>query len=73
MKKIKKNYDEQLIEQITNTLEMLLDKGFVYTYNDLRREYIDENTIRLSWNNHLSGAFNAGNNFLKLEQSGARI
>ena len=31
MKKIKKNYDEQLIEQITNTLEMLLDKGFVYT------------------------------------------
>ena len=40
MKKIKKNYDEQLIEQITNTLEMLLDKGFVYTYNDLRREYI---------------------------------
>lgn len=68
MKKIKKNYDEQLIEQITNTLEMLLDKGFVYTYNDLRREYIDENTIRLSWNNHLSGAFNAGNNFLKLEQ-----
>ena len=63
MKKIKKNYDEQLIEQITNTLEMLLDKGFVYTYNDLRREYIDENTIRLSWNNHLSGAFNAGNNF----------
>ena len=35
MKKIKKNYDEQLIEQITNTLEMLLDKGFVYTYNDL--------------------------------------
>lgn len=26
MKKIKKNYDEQLIEQITNTLEMLLDK-----------------------------------------------
>ena len=31
MKKIKKNYDEQLIEQITNTLEMLLDKGFVST------------------------------------------
>lgn len=37
MKKIKKNYDEQLIEQITNTLEMLLDKGFVYTYKRFKK------------------------------------
>lgn len=68
MKKRKKSYDEQLVEQIANTLEMLMEKGFVYMYNDLKREYLDENTIRLSWNNHLSGAFNAGDSFLKLEQ-----
>ena len=53
MKKGRKNYDEQIVEQVTNTLEMLLEKGFVYTYSDLKREYLDKNTIRLSWNNHL--------------------
>lgn len=68
MKNGRKKYDEQLVEQITNTLEMLLDKRIVYTYNDLKREYLDKNTIRLSWNNHLSGSFNTGDNFLKLEQ-----
>ena len=68
MKKGRKNYDEQIVEQVTNTLEMLLEKGFVYTYSDLKREYLDKNTIRLSWNNHLSGKFNSGDNFLKLEQ-----
>ena len=68
MKKGRKNCDEQLIEQISNTLEMLLEKGLLYTYNELKREYLDKNTIRLSWNNHLSGSFNSGDNFLKLEQ-----
>ena len=68
MKKGRKNCDEQLIEQISNTLEMLLEKGLLYTYNELKREHLDKNTIRLSWNNHLSGSFNSGDNFLKLEQ-----
>ena len=53
MKKGRKNCDEQLIEQISNTLEMLLEKGLLYTYNELKREHLDKNTIRLSWNNHL--------------------
>lgn len=68
MKKGRKNCDEQLIEQVSNTLEMLLEKGLLYTYNELKRECLDKNTIRLSWNNHLSGSFNSGDNFLKLEQ-----
>ena len=38
MKKGRKNCDEQLIEQISNTLEMLLEKGLLYTYNELKRE-----------------------------------
>lgn len=63
-----RTYDEQLVQQISNTLQMLLEKGYLYTYNDLKREYLDKNTIRLSWNNHLPGTFNASDNFLKLEQ-----
>ena len=39
MKKGRKNCDEQLIEQISNTLEMLLEKGLLYTYNELKREH----------------------------------
>lgn len=49
MKKIKKNYDEQLIEQITNTLEMLLDKGFVCivrVHGDIS-EALLEKTVRV--------------------------
>ena len=46
MKKGRKNCDEQLIEQISNTLEMLLEKGLLYTYNELKREHLDKNTIR---------------------------
>jgi hypothetical protein len=68
MKKSKNKYEEQLEQQISNTLSMLLEKGLLYTYNDLKREYLDEDTIRLSWNNHLSGNFNAGDSFLKIEQ-----
>ena len=37
MKKGRKNCDEQLIEQISNTLEMQLEKGLLYTYNELKR------------------------------------
>lgn len=68
MRKSKRNYEEQLEQQISNTLTMLLENGLLYTYNELKREYLDRNTIRLSWNNHLSGSFNAGDSFLKLEQ-----
>lgn len=68
MKKGRKNCDEQLIEQISNTLEMLLEKGLLYTYNELKREHLDKNTIRLSWNNLYRDPFNSGDNFLKLEQ-----
>lgn len=68
MRRYKKNYEEQLEQQISNTLAMLLGKGLLYTYNDLKREHLDKNTIRLSWNNHLPGSFNAGSSFLRLEQ-----
>lgn len=68
MKKNKKSYKEQLEQQIYNTLEMLLENRLLYTYNDLKQERLDENTVRLSWNNHVSGSFNAGDNFLRLEQ-----
>ena len=68
MKKSIRTYDEQIEMQINNTLDMLLDKGYLYTYNSLRREQVDNNTIRLSWNNHQSGGFNSGDSFLHIAQ-----
>ncbi len=68
MKKGRKTYEEQLEEQIDNTLRMLLQAGLLYTYNELKRDYLDRRTIRLSWNNHRSGDYNAGDSFLKIEQ-----
>lgn len=68
MKKNSRTYDEQIEMQINNTLDMLLDKGYLYTYNSLRREQVDNNTIRLSWNNHQSGGFNTGDSFLRISQ-----
>lgn len=68
MKKRQKSYEEQLEEQIENTLSMLLQKKLLYTYNELKREYLNKNTIRLSWNNHKSGEYNTGDSFLKIEQ-----
>lgn len=47
---------------------MLLQKGLLYTYNELKREYPDKDTVRLSWNNHISGNYNTGKAFLKIEQ-----
>ena len=68
MRKDKRSCEEQLEQQIYNTLIILMENGLLYTYNDLKREYIGRNTVRLSWNNHVSGSFNAGDNFLRLEQ-----
>jgi hypothetical protein len=68
MKKNIRTYDEQLEMQINNTLKMLLDKDYLYLYNPLRKEKIDNNTIRLSWNNHQSGGFNLGDSFLYISQ-----
>lgn len=68
MRKVKKDYEEQLEQQIANTLSMLLQNKLLYTYNNLKREYLDKDTIRISWNNHFSGKFNMGDNFLKLDQ-----
>lgn len=68
MKKNKKEYEDQLREQIFNTLQMLLQKGLLYTYNDLKKEQLTNDMVRLSWNNHVPGVFNTGDYFLKIEQ-----
>lgn len=68
MKNRRLPYAEQLEMQIYNTLEMLYQREFLYTYNALRKEWLDRDTVRLSWNNHVSGSFNTGDYFLRIRQ-----
>lgn len=68
MKETNRRLEDKLKIQIENTLDMLMRKNYLYDYDKLKQQRIDAETIRLSWNNHISGGFNSGNSFLKILQ-----
>lgn len=62
------SFEKQIQNQVNNTLYALSLKKIIYTYNPIFTQNLGENKYRLSWNNHISGKFNTGECFTKLEQ-----
>lgn len=54
--------------QINTTLQMLVEKGLVIFYNEIRPINPSDQYCQITWDNHVSGRSNAGGSLLKLEQ-----